>query len=412
MTAANARLNGGAGAANISLTDCMYPGLKNFTNTCYMNSLVQCLAYNPFFTKVILSNAFVSNDSTFLSKLKPFMECLNRLQNTNGNTDQSVKRNSLNELQRHMKVCVEHAWTNFETILPHRQDDPVELFRYITNEYLDTTLNESGTDTPLLSSDCVSCERRHPPTLDAHMHRFRNVFGYMYKKDTTCVFGEDSDTATHSSPPNCSNVLELAVQKRDQSYLSTVQEAIDYLAEEESIEKENFWRCSCVTSGKKLVGQTIKDSISNSSDVLIVQRKIFHGITSQKITPQSAGKQDGFTFKNNKILKVGDVNYELQAVIVHVSYGPTLSLNSGHFIAYVKTDVVSDSWKKFSDRDVVVAVDFETTVQTANGYMLFYNRQTTGKYLWLFFFCLRDGMFNAKREHFIECVYAITCLQT
>jgi len=398
-SAANLRLLYGRGdepSSNIDLQDCTFPGLVNYGNTCFLNSLFQSMAYNPVFKRVLLSSAFVPDTDCFLGHFQSFMQALILSQTSNGYTSDDTKKTRLRDLQECLKKCVGYANANFQDVHAGRQYDPVDLFRYIASDYLTKTLaknigdqsNENEANAinaampvnaaTLVLNNCQQCGEKHSSALDQEMHHFRQIFGHIFERKLICTRDGLNDVIHSMSRPESKNVLELEALDNLNAYLPSVQDAYAYYCAGQQLTATNkFTGCTC----QNVRGQTIKDSLSDLSDVLIVQRKIFRSDMAgnvRKVTPASSGLDDSFTFENNQFLQIETSTFELQSIIVHLSYGTCVSLKNGHYIAYVKTDPYdNDSWKKFSDHSPVVAVTFET-VKRSDSYMLFYNKKVIG----------------------------------
>lgn len=328
------------------------PGFANLGNTCYLNSVLQCLIYTPCFAQLLLKNemgAFFAHGNT-LSKGTQFGDSGGHSKHSNGFCSvraisrllQSVhSANTVRVLQpKEVVMNVRHISKSFRI---GRQEDSHEFFRL------------------LLDSMQRSCLRRahiksenHATATTTFVHR---IFGGKLKSCLKCancgfVSARDDDFLDLS--------LEIAPG------VKSILGALRHFTATETLDDSNAWKCShCGQRSRAEKGL----SIVKCPNVLMIHLKRFD-VMSGKIKRHVEFSPildiaTGMT-KGCDDLHWQRTKYELHAVLVHAGF----STDCGHYFAFVKGS--SGQWYEMND-DSVRWVGIDTVLQQ-KAYMLFYSR--------------------------------------
>lgn len=307
------------------------PGLGNMGNTCFLNSVLQCLTYTPPLAMYLLSSQH--GDSC---KATGFcMMCL---------------------LEKHVMRCFSHNLK--ESIYPKvivgrlrnigkqfrigRQEDSHEFARYLIDALQKSCLE--GYDSKM--------DNRIKETTFIHQ-----VFGGYFQSQVKCMkCGYESNTYE--------TYLDVSL---DIKGAESVQSAFRDYIKPEILSKSNQYKCD---KCKVLVNARKQMTIYDAPKILSVHLKRFT-FTGQKINRHvkfDTKLELNSVMSTNK--KHPELNYGLYAVLVHAGG----SCHSGHYYCYVKGS--NGSWYSMNDSHVS-PVSLQTVLgQTA--YMLFYAQEKKG----------------------------------
>ncbi|RLN90824.1 hypothetical protein BBJ28_00012508 [Nothophytophthora sp. Chile5] len=334
------------------------PGFANLGNTCYLNSVLQCLSYTPSFAQFLLDpDVFAAFNGGSLpsnainNKLmgkKSGHHALNAgtggfcsvramsrlLQSVHGSNPVRVVQ------PKELVMNVRHISKSFRI---GRQEDSHEFFRLLLDSMQRSCLRKAH----IKSENHVAA-----PTTFVH-----RVFGGKLKNSLKCA--------------KCSFVSERLDDFLDLSLeishgVKSVKGALRHFTAVETLDDRNAWKCSsCGKPSRAEKGLTI-DSAPN---VLMIQLKRFD-VMSGKIKrhvefPQLLDIASGMS-KTSEDRRRGRTKYELHAVLVHAGF----STDCGHYYAFVKGS--SGQWYEMND-DTVRWVSLDTVLQQ-KAYMLFYSR--------------------------------------
>ncbi|GMF38692.1 unnamed protein product [Phytophthora fragariaefolia] len=321
------------------------PGFANLGNTCYLNSVLQCLTYTPSFAQFLLTKEVFAtfnggkgktgfakspNGNGFCS-----VRAMSRLlQTVHGNNAPKVLQ------PKELVMNVRHISKSFRI---GRQEDSHEFFRL------------------LLDSMQRSCLRRANVKSETHalasttfVHR---IFGGKLKNYLKCA--------------KCGYVSERFDDFLDLSLeiahgVNTVKGALKHFTAIETLDDRNAWKCSsCGKPSRAEKGL----SIAECPNVLMIQLKrfdlMFGKIKRHIEFPRALDIAAGMG-KNCEDRRRGRTKYELHAVLVHAGF----STDCGHYYAFVKGS--SGQWYEMND-DSVRWVSIDTVLQQ-KAYMLFYSR--------------------------------------
>ncbi|KAG7380487.1 Ubiquitin carboxyl-terminal hydrolase 36 [Phytophthora boehmeriae] len=336
------------------------PGFANLGNTCYLNSVLQCLSYTPSFAQFLLDKdvfasfnggALVSAGGQSSNKWHKKMQ-RNGTSNAGGNAFCSVRamsrllqsvhgNNAVRVLQpKELVMNVRHISKSFRI---GRQEDSHEFFRLLLDSMQRSCLKKAH----------IKSET-HAAASTTFVHR---VFGGKLKNSLKCA--------------KCGYVSERHDDFLDLSLeiahgVNSVKGALRHFTAVETLDDSNAWKCtSCGKPSRAEKGLTIAEC----PNVLMIQLKrfdlMFGKIKRHIEFPRSLDISSGMS-KNCEDRRRGRTKYDLHAVLVHAGY----STDCGHYYAFVKGS--SGQWYEMND-DTVRWVSLDTVLQQ-KAYMLFYSR--------------------------------------
>lgn len=336
------------------------PGFANLGNTCYLNSVLQCLAYTPSLAQYLLEKdviaMFGSGGASGASAFKGFHKHQHQHANTKGaggfcgvrvmsrllQTIHSSGGNGAGRVlqPRELVMNLRHVSKSFRI---GRQEDAHEFFRL------------------LVDAMQRSCLRKAHIKLETHPAAATTLVGRTFRgtlrntlKCAKCQFvSERHDDFFDLS-------LELS------HGVSSVRTALKHFTAVETLDASNAWKCS---SCKQLSCAEKGLTIASCPNVLVLQLKRFDALygkikkhiafdTTLDLAPRMA--------KGTADRTRGRCKYDLYAVLVHAGY----STDCGHYYAFVRGS--SGQWYEMNDESVRW-VSVETVLQQ-KAYMLFYTR--------------------------------------
>lgn len=318
------------------------PGFANLGNTCYLNSVLQCLSYTPSFAQFLLDKEVLAGFNGNKFSKKPnggnafcSVRAMAKLQ-------QSVHgNNAVRVLQpKEIVMNVRHISKSFRI---GRQEDSHEFFRLLLDSMQRSCLRKAH----------IKSES-HPAAATTFVHR---VFGGKLKNSLKCA--------------KCGYVSERFDDFLDLSLeishgVNSVKGALRHFTAVEKLDDHNAWKCSsCGKPSRAEKGLTIAEC----PNVLMIQLKrfdlMFGKIKRHIEFPRLLDIASGMS-KSCEDRRRGRTKYELHAVLVHAGY----STDCGHYYAFVRGS--SGQWYEMND-DTVRWVSVDSVLQQ-KAYMLFYSR--------------------------------------
>ena len=309
-----------------SKTERIGAGLKNRGNTCYLNSVMQCLAYTP-----PLFN--------YLRTREHEKACLSQQGCTVCNTSLLI----LNMHKNTRPIAPDFILKNLRKIAPTlrigRQEDSHEWLRYLLGS-MQTALEKEQSKQKL-------------PVGVAETTWLCQMFGGYIVNQLTC------QTCQHVSR-RADHFMDLSLEIMG---CRSLLDSLRQFTRPEKLEGSNAWKCD---KCEKLRPALKQMKIAQAPPVLTIQLKCFTPLgkkRSKHVQFESTLNLDDYMSRKDETPTL----YSLYAVLVHS--GPTT--RSGHYTSFVKAS--NGVWFHMDDdRQRQVGAQ---TVLKQNAYMLFYVRQ-------------------------------------
>ncbi|XP_069839928.1 ubiquitin carboxyl-terminal hydrolase 42 isoform X3 [Dendropsophus ebraccatus] len=300
-------------------------GLQNLGNTCFVNSVLQCLTYTA-----PLANYMLSREHSKTCREQDFcMMCVMQshvaqaLCNSGGVIKPTSVINDLRRIAKHFRYG--------------SQEDAHEFLRYTVEEMQKSCLR-----------GCSNLDRHTQTTTFVHQ-----IFGGCLRSRVKCL--------------NCKSVsdtydeyLDIPLEIKTSH---SVNKALEQFVKAEQLDGDNAYNCS---KCKQLVTATKRFTIHRISNVLTLSLKRFASFSGGKLSKEIKYPEylNIRPFTSNPHGE--PIMYSLYAVLVHTG----LSCHTGHYFCYIKAS--NDQWYLMND-SIVSSADIRT-VLNQQAYLLFYIR--------------------------------------
>lgn len=336
-------------------------GLQNLGNTCFMNSVIQCLAYTPALVSYFCSDTYYSHinfNSRYGSKGELAIEfgalieklTLRRYKYIEPRSFRSAVKRYFGFADNEQQDSHEFMMMLFDKLHHDLNRYAGDKIKQNGNVSTGSSCNNGGGNIiPLKSTREKKLEVFWEDHLKTNKSVVSELFEGLFMSTLTCIHcREPSDTF------EVFNCLSLPISSTRSS--CHIRECLTHFSNPERIDAA--WKCpKCKTTGE--ADKTIV--ISKLPKILIIHLKRFSldGRWRQKLETTVEFPLQDLILPSTQFLN----SYNLYAVVNH--YG---DLNGGHYTAFCKLE--NQQWYTFSDRDVSRLDDSSVCSQAA--YILFY----------------------------------------
>ena len=328
-------------------------GLENLGNTCFMNSIVQCLSHTKWFREFIL--------------LDHFRKTLNE------NKIQYIAINEFNKLLRGLwyenAVVTPKSFFHYLQVLSikcgsgqfvgNQQHDSSELLGFLMdcfNESLSQPIQDEFIEqTGLTGKELImyNADKVWHSIFKSGISPIVNQFYSQLHVEITC--SNCKNVSYNNDPMSILHLPIPAIEDR----VPTIYDCLDLLTNNETLDNENLYKCEKCDVESNANRQ---EKIYKTSEHLIICFKRFSKTGEKNIKPIH------FPIDNLDISKYcvcqKNTKYQLYAVSNH-----TGGLNGGHCFSYIESD---GNWYDFND--IYVHLITKEKVLTNSAYVLFYKK--------------------------------------
>lgn len=326
-------------------------GLKNLGNTCYMNSIIQCLSGTIPFARYFISGLYKQhiNKENFLGTggalANEFATLLRSMWGANCNFISPVQfREAIIQFSPQFKGSEQHDSQEFLNFLLDGLHEDCNLIKKRPSQPPESPEEEARFERlPDWKASAVAWEKY----LERNSSVVVSLFQGQYRSRLTCLTCHTTST-TYNSFMSLS--LPIPATRTSPTTVNLYQ-CLDYFVKEEILDNDDAWHCPRC---KKLCRASKSLTISKLPDVLLIHLKRFsfdgpfnnkletmvdspiRGLDLSKYVPSSMFPPDQPSEKST-------FSYDLYAVSNH--YG---SLTGGHYTACVRNGYRNE-WHNFDD---------------------------------------------------------------
>ncbi|KAG8386519.1 hypothetical protein BUALT_Bualt03G0156900 [Buddleja alternifolia] len=324
-------------------------GLKNLGNSCYLNSVLQCLTYTPplanFCLGFLHSSIWSFSPGNFgAGKEKgdcPFCILEKRIARSlcsDAVADSPLKVHSC------LRIYADHFRSG-------RQEDAHEFLRYVIDSCHNTCMRLKKLQRQQRWKTGVANGGDVSGTEETVV---KEIFGGALQSQVRCL----------SCGAESNKVDEIMDMSLDILHSGSLREALQKFFQPELLDGNNKYKCD---NCKELVVARKQMSILQAPNVLVIQLKRFEGMFGGKVDKPIAF--DEILELSNHMCKASQdqhPEYNLFGTVVHSGFSP----DSGHYYAYVK-----DAFARwYCCNDSYVSVSTLQEVLSEKAYILFFSR--------------------------------------
>ncbi|PON67290.1 Ubiquitinyl hydrolase [Parasponia andersonii] len=313
-------------------------GLKNLGNSCYLNSVLQCLTYTPPLANFCLRKQHSSLcDSSDADRKRDCPFCI---------LEKRIVRSLSIDLPLDAPMKIQNCLRIFsENFRGGRQEDAHEFLRYVIDACHNT---------------CLRLKKLRRNGSGGGGTVVKEIFGGALQSQVKCLScGNESNKVDE--------IMDISL---DVLHSNSLKDALQRFFQPEVLDGNNKYKCErklCLYSCKKLVPARKQMSILQAPNILVIQLKRFEGFFGGKIDKSIAFEDvlvlSSFMCKASQDLRP---EYKLFGTIVHSGFSP----ESGHYYAYIKDAM--GQW--YCCNDSFVSLSTVQEVLSEKVYVLFFSR--------------------------------------
>ena len=317
----------------------MNRGIYNIGNTCYLNSVIQCITHLNTFNKHVTNpgkfyNSWIklTNDITDNIKsplnIKYFIEEFNK---------------SLLNSNMYFESFYQNDACEFITVLFQLLHDSIKEERNMVIEGIPQNNNDK------IAIKCLQIWKKH----------FENDYSYIISNSYSQIYNNTQCPQCNYITSNYDpiNIIPLSLQLSD----TTIYDCLNTFIKREGLDNSNQWKCD---NCNNYVNPIRSSKFWNLSDILIIQLKIYSNNRKLDTNIQYPDilQMDDYNINYNQLSN----SYKLYGLCIQSG-----NLNSGHYISICYNHIL-DKWFIYND-DSIHEVH-HSNVFTNKPYCLFYKR--------------------------------------
>lgn len=328
-------------------------GLINVGNTCFLNSVLQCLTYCPPLYNFLVKLNGGHSKSCKINQFCMLCEMEKHVKRIKGSNGGSIKPMSIVQRLKYINKSFQFG----------RQEDAHEFLRYLIDHMwkaclmnLDINVNNNNSNKLSSNNNNIINSKLDPRVKETTL--INHIFGGYHRSQVLCL---TCNTRSNTFDFFMDIILDIRNAK-------SLEEALKRFTQQETLENENAYKCGVC---RKKVTARKKFTVYKEPNVATFQLKrfdsdrIFGGKIIKFISyPEELDLRPYMSDPTKSSMK-----YQLSAVLVHVGH----STNSGHYFCYIKNS--NNFWYRMDDSNVsLVSIN---TVLAQQAYVLFYTKKPT-----------------------------------
>jgi ubiquitin carboxyl-terminal hydrolase 8 len=344
-------------------------GLKNIGATCYINTLIQCLASSPYFIRFILSNDFQdrlennkNNEDNKIYLINELKDIINSL---------CIKGNSLIPI-RFLKTLK----LKFDFIDINEQNDLHEILLLILNKLNEEIKIHNAKDkfnTKLLDlnlnnniSDYRKIEiQAHKQWYNLHKNEYSELTELFYGQSISQIICGNCSHIHHNHESY--NALNLELPTKVNVKQTTLYDCINMHTKKEIIEKGE-WKCDKCNIKEK--SEKIIKYWNFPPNLIICLKRFYYNEKIKRMSKNNLNIDIPFDLdlKEYAISKNSNTKYKLNAIGLHLG-----NIYGGHYVAIVRKNPNNDDeWLMIDDLSINTIKKKDLNAGHL-GYVLFYS---------------------------------------
>lgn len=322
-------------------------GFINLGNSCYMNSILQCIIHTQPVLKIFINSDYKKN----INKNKKESVLVEQFLNILFEYSQQRNNNKNNFIKPiNFRRCLASLNKDFASL---SQQDSHELLVYIINAFhvaMSYRVEITHKGTPKTQNDfyAIDAIKNWNDSFKNEYSDIIDIFYGQYHSQLFCDDRKECKNISNKFEPFC--YLPLSVTKKH----SNLYELLDDFTSPEILKDDNHWNCNKCEKNKET---NKKIYIWETPSILIIQLKKFKNKVNIDF-PIDNLDISKYSSKNNKNTK-----YNLYAICNHSG-----NMNNGHYYSYCKRGY---DWYDFDDENVSKINDI-SKLNSKDSYLLFY----------------------------------------